>query len=57
MGEIANDIIEGRACALCGMYFIDPADPDSLYEHGYPVACKECYEEDCGYQEATAETF
>lgn len=65
MGEIADDIIEGACCALCGQYFVasntidqdeyEIMNPD-LHEHGYPVACKECWEEDCGYQKATAET-
>lgn len=45
MGEIADDIIEGVCCALCGQYFEQ--------EHGYPVACSDCYEEGCGYQKAT----
>lgn len=45
MGEIADDMIEGVCCALCGQYFVE--------EHGYPVACDECYEPDCGYQKAT----
>ena len=42
MGEMADDIVEGRTCALCGTWFDD--------EYGYPVACEECYTEDCGYQ-------
>lgn len=44
MGEIADDMIEGRAYELCGQYFIDP-DTDNIYEHGYPVVCKECWED------------
>lgn len=35
MGTIANDIIEGYCCALCGVYFEEP--------HDYPVVCKDCY--------------
>lgn len=75
MGEIANDMIEGRCCSLCGQYFIsnetilhgsipdivvDPNDADDyqvMYEHGYPVVCEECWEEDCGYQKAITETL
>ncbi len=44
MGEIANAMINGECCALCGQFFKKP--------HGYPVACKECWEKDCGYQKA-----
>lgn len=57
MGEISDDIIEGACCALCGQYFADPEDEDALFEHGFPVACKECWEPDCGYEKATADTF
>lgn len=36
MGEIADDIIEGRSCG-CGEYFDDGESP------GYPRACsKQC---------------
>ena len=52
MGQIADDIIDGLCCALCGCYFTDPEDPDTLYEHGYPVACDDCWEPDCGYEKA-----
>lgn len=45
MGEIADQIIDGEICAFCTQYF--------KIEHGYPVACKECWEKDCGYQKAT----
>ena len=34
MGEIADDMINGACCLLCGIYFEK--------EHGYPVVCKEC---------------
>lgn len=57
MGEIADDIIAGVCCALCGQYFEDPDNPDTLYEHGYPVACNECWEEGCGYEKAIANTL
>ena len=45
MGQIADDMIKGACCALCGQYF--------QKEHGYPVACDECHDPDCGYEEAT----
>ena len=43
MGEVAEDMCDGTACQLCGQYFQDPKDEDQLYVHGYPVTCKECY--------------
>lgn len=53
MGQIADDIIDGNCCALCGCYFV--TDKDELYEHGYPVACWGCWEEGCGYERADEE--
>lgn len=44
MGEIANDMIDGACCAFCGVYFEE--------EHGYPVACNDCWDKECGYQKA-----
>ncbi len=40
-GEIASDMVTGLACSECGIYFKEP--------HGYPVACKTCYD---GFDEA-----
>jgi len=62
MGEIADDMINGSSCSLCGQYFNDPnvENDDGLgtvYEHGYPVYCKECWEDDCGYPKADVDTF
>lgn len=37
MGEIADDLISGLACAWCGIYFED--------EHGYEVACNDCFDD------------
>ena len=42
MGQIADDMINGCCCALCGQYF--------QKAHGFPVACIECWEIDCEYQ-------
>ena len=39
MGEIANDLVNGACCSWCSKYF--------KKEHGYPVICKECFEEWC----------
>lgn len=50
MGEMADLIIDGACCALCGVNFEQP--------HGFPVACSSCWEEDCAYPQATEdETF
>lgn len=38
MGENADDMIEGLTCSECGIYF--------QQQHGYPVLCKNCYDED-----------
>ena len=38
MGEIADDIISGACCEICGVYFDE--------EYGFPVTCDECLEED-----------
>lgn len=35
MGEMADDMVNGASCSLCGIYFQE--------EHGYPVICKSCY--------------
>ena len=55
MWEIADDMIEGRCCALCGQYF--SKDGETLHEHGYPVACKECWEPGCGYEKTEVDTL
>ena len=61
MGEIADDILNGRCCALCGCYFVGPdLDEDGhqeAYEHGYPVDCYDCHDGDSLHQRAQAETF
>ena len=59
MGEIAEDMIDGSCCSLCGQYFQSP-NPNKrewIYTHGYPVACDDCWEPDCGYQKAKVETI
>ena len=52
--SIAEDIIAGWCCQLCGVYFEE--------EHGYPVVCESCYnelseEEKKDYQLATNNEF
>ena len=45
MGEIAEDHAEGRCCSDCGCYFAHPTKKDRIYDHGYPVICKDCWSE------------
>lgn len=45
MGEIAEDMVEGRVCCLCGCFYHDPEKPDEIYEHGYPAACRSCWKD------------
>lgn len=54
MGEIADDMINGRCCTLCGQYFIED---DQIYEHGYPVVCADCWEPDDDYERAIVGTM
>lgn len=54
MGEIADDMLYGRCCSLCGQYFIII---DKLFEHGYPVYCKECWSPDCNHEKALVDTI
>ena len=35
MGQLADDMIEGYSCSLCGVYFEE--------EHGHPVVCQSCW--------------
>lgn len=41
MGEIADDMIDGACCHLCGQYFV--GDDDEMVSHGYEVVCKDCW--------------
>ena len=49
MGEIADDMLDGTICSLCGCFFVDTepdSDPESsakLFSHGYPVVCLDCW--------------
>lgn len=61
MGEIADDMVEGRMCSLCGQYFYDDKEND-IYEHGYPVVCWDCWkdltkDEKKDYQKAQKKTL
>jgi hypothetical protein len=35
MGQLADDIVDGRSCSECGIYFEKA--------HGYPVLCTDCW--------------
>jgi hypothetical protein len=37
MSEIANDMVDGACCCLCGVYFEN--------ENGFPVLCASCWKE------------
>lgn len=39
MGEIADDLINGDACEICGQYFEDEGE-------GYPRQCEQCKKEE-----------
>ncbi len=54
MGQIADDIIDGDCCALCGCYFVKwttwkGEKCEEIYSHTNPVACNNCWDKDCGY--------
>lgn len=55
MGEIADDMINGRCCSICGCFFI--YKKNKIYEHGYPVVCEDCYFDGCGYEKSLKKTF
>jgi len=37
MGEMADDMIDGACCSLCGVYF--------EAENGFPVVCCACWKD------------
>lgn len=57
--SVAEDIIDGSCCAICGSFFLKTGDEQpfeetstvmEVFTHGYPVACNGCWEDDCGYE-------
>lgn len=42
MGEMANDIIEGRCCDICCSYF---EKNGATYTHGYAATCLDCWKD------------
>lgn len=49
MGEIANSMINGETCSQCAAIFVTRKNKKKMtfesFEHGYPVLCMECYDE------------
>ena len=37
MGDMADDLVEGRTCSYCGVMFVE--------SHDYPVLCRECFKQ------------
>lgn len=62
MGQNSEDILDGSTCAICGVYFKSVKKDKRthehyIYSHGYPVACKDCWDSKCGYPRANVDTF
>lgn len=51
MGQIADDMIDGTTCCVCGTFFVDQPPGEhrddskevSLFTHGFPAACFSCW--------------
>jgi len=43
MGAVADDMIDGCCCTLCGQYFRHPKG--GIYTHCYPVVCWDCWDD------------
>jgi hypothetical protein len=43
MGQMAEDILDGSCCDLCGCYFQHPTG--GIYVHDEPVTCFDCWED------------
>lgn len=54
--SIAEDMIDGSCCSLCGCYFMGE-DEVGLFTHGYPVYCSDCWYPGCNHAKALVETF
>lgn len=66
MGELADQVIEGSACELCLIPFVNKKDDREGtfegYTHGYPAVCSNCWknltpEEKKYHQKATKPTL
>lgn len=51
MGQIADDAICGMTCCECGIFFMN--DKGQIDEHGHPVLCECCWEDDSKIPKAT----
>ena len=59
---IVDQTIDGMCCSKCGQYFAEPTSTKTLYVHGYPVLCDECFDnctqdERTGLKRAEVDTF
>jgi hypothetical protein len=47
MGEIAEDVVDGTCCQLCGCYFKGKDEPyaEKFHSHGHPVVCWSCWQD------------
>ena len=46
MGDMANDMVDGTTCSICGLYFLTDGgskETAKVFTHGYPAACKKCF--------------
>lgn len=60
MGEIAEEMLDGSCCDLCGQYFDHPKG--GIYVHDHPATCWDCWEylrpeEKKHHTKADVETF
>ena len=61
MGQLAEDILDGSCCELCGQYF-KHSDEGGIHCHEKPVVCWDCWkdltkEEKKSHQRAEVKTF
>lgn len=67
MGQIAEDILDGSCCELCGCYFEhnkknEKGESIGIYTHDFPVTCWDCWkdltkEEKTAHRKADVKTF
>ena len=44
MGQIAEDMLDGSSCQLCGQYF-KHTKTGNIYVHEHPVVCWDCWDD------------
>lgn len=42
MGQASDDVLEGRACSVCGVWLEEYLNDEQPDGYGFPVACEEC---------------